>query len=210
MLGSLDTTRFDNVPGYLLPNVTGHLVYDSSKPLPPPPTLNDFNIIDDFNLVPLDHQALLPNPDQTITLELNFTVIENQNRYGTSFCLLTVLLMSIFRATWNNVTYISPKVPSLATALTVGKDATDPRVYGVNANPFVLRYNKIIELVINNIDGGAHPIRKCLVHRSPSNLLLTMPRHAWPRNAARCSRSWCLCSGPQAQGRPCSPRIQRR
>ncbi len=81
MLGSLDTTRFDNVPGYLLPNVTGHLVYDSSKPLPAPPTLNDFNIIDDFNLVPLDHQALLGKPDQTITLELNFTVIENQNRY---------------------------------------------------------------------------------------------------------------------------------
>ena len=80
MLGSLDTTRFDHVPGYLLPNVTGYLVYDSSKPLPAPPVLNDFNIIDDFNLVPEDHQRLLGNPDQTITLELNFGVIENQNR----------------------------------------------------------------------------------------------------------------------------------
>ncbi len=37
-----------------------------------------------------------------------------------------------------------------------------------------------------------------------------MPRYAWPRNAARCSRSWCLRPRPQAQGRPCSHRIQRR
>ena len=81
MLGSLDTTRFDNTPSYLQPNVTGYLIYDNSKPLPAPPTLNDFNIIDDFNLVPLDRQPLLGNPDQTITLDLNFTVIENQNRY---------------------------------------------------------------------------------------------------------------------------------
>lgn len=116
----------------------------------------------------------------------------------------------MFRATWNNITYITQKVPTLATALTVGKDATDPRVYGVNANPFVLKHNNIIELVINNIDGGAHPIRKCLVQSTPSNTLLTMPRYAWPRNAARCSRSWCLRPRPQAQGRPCSHRIQRR
>lgn len=64
------------------------------------------------------------------------------------------------RATFNNITYIGQKVPSLATALTVGKDADDPRVYGVNANPFVLQYGKIIEVVINNIDSGAHPIRE--------------------------------------------------
>lgn len=95
MLGSLDTTRFDKVPGYLLPNVTGYLVYDSAKPLPAPPTLNDFNIIDDFNIVPLDRQPLLPNPDQTITLELNFTVIENQNRYSHFSCSLAALLTPI-------------------------------------------------------------------------------------------------------------------
>ena len=80
MLGSLDTSRFDKIPGYLLPNVTGYLVYDASKPLPAPPTLNDFNIIDDFNIVPYDRQGLLGNPDQTITLELNFTKIGHQNR----------------------------------------------------------------------------------------------------------------------------------
>lgn len=65
------------------------------------------------------------------------------------------------RATFNNITYIGQKVPTLATALTVGKDASDPRVYGVNTNPYVLQSGKIIEVVINNLDGGAHPIREC-------------------------------------------------
>lgn len=87
MLGSLDATKFDSFPispPYLKPNVTGYLVYDDTKPLPAPPALNNFNVIDDFILVPLDRQPLLGNPDQTISLELNFTVIEDQNRYEDS------------------------------------------------------------------------------------------------------------------------------
>lgn len=86
MLGSLDTDRFDNIPSYLRPNVTGYLVYDEAKPLPTPPPLNDFNIIDDFSLVPYDHQSLLGNPDQTITLELNFATIQDQNRWRDLGC----------------------------------------------------------------------------------------------------------------------------
>lgn len=94
---------------------------------------------------------------------------------------------TIFRATFNNITYIGQKVPSLATALTVGKDANDPRVYGVNANPFVLQYGHVIEVVINNLDGGAHPIRESLRHNNSLRLLLTLLRYAWSCNAARCS-----------------------
>lgn len=92
MLGSLDTTKFDNIPSYVLPNVTGYLIYDNTKPLPTPPTLNDFNVVDDFILVPIDHQPVLKNPDQIITLELDFSVIENQNRYKGLICLCHVLL----------------------------------------------------------------------------------------------------------------------
>jgi iron transport multicopper oxidase len=44
------------------------------------------------------------------------------------------------------------------TALTTGNSATDPRVYGVNSNPMVLNHNAVIEVVINNLDGGGHPI----------------------------------------------------
>lgn len=82
---------------------------------------------------------------------------------------------TVSRATFNNITYIGQKVPSLATALTVGQDASDPRVYGVNANPFVLQSGKIIEVIINNLDGGAHPIRAYPApHNSPH--LLTPPQ----------------------------------
>lgn len=81
MLGSLDTLKFDDPLAIAHPNATGYLIYDDAKPLPATPALNNFNVIDDFILVPLDRQPLLGNPHQTITLELNFQVIENQNRY---------------------------------------------------------------------------------------------------------------------------------
>jgi len=92
VLGSLDTTKFDVTPPYVHSNVTGYLVYDDTLPLPTPPKLNDFNVVDDFILVPLDRQPLLGNPDQTITLELNFTLIESQNRYTGLSCFCRVLL----------------------------------------------------------------------------------------------------------------------
>ena len=58
---------------------------------------------------------------------------------------------------FNNVTYIQQKVPTLYTALTTGRDAQNPVVYGVNANPYVLDYGSIVEIRLNNLDGGAHP-----------------------------------------------------
>ena len=81
-LGSFDLDMFDSVPGYLNPNVTGYLVYDSHKPLPlEAPTLASFDAYDDFNLVPSDHEPLLGTPDQIITLNMDFTTIDGQNRF---------------------------------------------------------------------------------------------------------------------------------
>jgi iron transport multicopper oxidase len=48
-------------------------------------------------------------------------------------------------------------VPTLYTALSVGKDALDPSVYGNSTNTFVLRKGQIIEVVVNNYDTGGHP-----------------------------------------------------
>lgn len=94
ILGSLDELRFDNIPTYLKPNVTGYLVYNSSNPLPAAPAFNNFNVLDDFTFRPLDNQALLPKPHKTITLELNFTKVDGQNRYGRLFlgCEQTIYL----------------------------------------------------------------------------------------------------------------------
>jgi len=57
----------------------------------------------------------------------------------------------------NNVTYLQQIVPTLYTALTTGQDANNPLVYGVNSNPYVLEYNNIIEIRLNNFDSGGHP-----------------------------------------------------
>jgi iron transport multicopper oxidase len=59
---------FDTIPPTLNPNVTGWLVYDSSKPLPAATNISEFNPFDDFSLVPQDKMALMPAPDQNITV----------------------------------------------------------------------------------------------------------------------------------------------
>lgn len=65
--------------------------------------------------------------------------------------------MPCYRATLNDITYLMPKVPSLYTALSVGSDAQNPAVYGVNANAYVLKHNEIVEVVVNNLHAEAHP-----------------------------------------------------
>jgi iron transport multicopper oxidase len=56
------------VPASLNYNVTGWLVYDNTKSLPDPASVNSFDPFDDFALVPYDKQELLPEPDQTVEL----------------------------------------------------------------------------------------------------------------------------------------------
>jgi iron transport multicopper oxidase len=62
---------FDKVPDGLNNNVTSWLVYDSSKPLPAPQDLAEFDPFDDFTLVPQDNQTLFPPPDKTLTMTIS-------------------------------------------------------------------------------------------------------------------------------------------
>jgi iron transport multicopper oxidase len=68
------------------------------------------------------------------------------------------VILRVCRAGFNNVTYLTQKVPSLFTAMTVGAAAENPVVYGINANAFVVKGGQLIEIVINNYDTGGHPI----------------------------------------------------
>lgn len=80
-LTMLDTKGFDDIPDYLNLNVTGYLVYDDKKALPPPLVLDRFNIVDDFTLTPYDRLPLLyGTPDQVIVLNLSFIKQDGQNR----------------------------------------------------------------------------------------------------------------------------------
>jgi iron transport multicopper oxidase len=56
------------LPPNLNYNVTGWLVYDKTKELPEPATIDEFDPFDDFTLVPYDKQELLPEPDQSLEL----------------------------------------------------------------------------------------------------------------------------------------------
>ena len=129
------------MPDTLNPNATSYLVYDESNPLPEPTELEEFNPFDDFRLVPIDRQELLQTVDQTVTLDMKMDNLGDGANY----------------AFFNNVTYVTPKVPTLYTVLTSGSLAANSLIYGVNSNPFVLGYQQTVELVLNNLDTGKHP-----------------------------------------------------
>ncbi|CAN9096996.1 unnamed protein product [Alternaria alternata] len=140
-VGSMDQDLFDAVPEGLNPNVTGWLVYDNSKELPTPKEVEAFEPFDDFALVPYDKEGLFGHVDRSITLDLKMDNLDDGANY----------------AFFNDVTYVSPKVPTLYTVLSTGPNATDPTIYGSNTNAFVLAQNEVVEIVLNNDDPGKHP-----------------------------------------------------
>ncbi|KAK3387606.1 Cupredoxin [Podospora didyma] len=140
---NMDITLFDQLPGDLNWNVTGWLVYDSAKPLPIPTELESdvYDEFDDMTLVPWDNQALLGEPDQSISLDV---IMDNLND-GANY------------AFFNNITYVAPKVPTLFTVLTSGDLVSNSAIYGEYTHPFVLEKDQIVEIIVNNIDPGKHP-----------------------------------------------------
>ena len=140
---------FDSVPASLTPylNATGYLVYDKTKPLPKSaPTFKSYDGgFNDFNLVPYDLMPLLPNPTKRLVFDVTSgngqAIYHGQNRFAI-----------------NNSTYIDPKVPTLYSVLTTGQHATNSATYGKSTNPYIIDYNDIVEIVVNNFDTGGHPI----------------------------------------------------
>lgn len=132
---------FDAIPANLNPNVTGWLVYDKTAPLPAPALIDSFEPFDDFTLVPYDRQPLFDKVDYSFNLDMKMDNLGDGANY----------------AFFNGLTYVAPKVPTLYSALTSGNLATNPATYGKNTNPFVLEKNRIVEIVLNNMDPGKHP-----------------------------------------------------
>lgn len=77
--------------------------------------------------------------------------------FDTIIGLLQPLTRLISRFVINNSTYIGQNVPSLYSALTVGGNySSDPRVYG-HVNPYIVKHNEVVEIVINNLNSNLHP-----------------------------------------------------
>ncbi|KAI1136757.1 multicopper oxidase [Hypoxylon sp. FL0543] len=140
-VASMDTSLFDTLPDDLNYNVTGWLVYDDAQPLPDPALVDELNNFDDFTLLPYDNQTLLGEPNKFANLD----VIMDNLGDGANY------------AFFNNITYKSPKVPTLYTALSAGDQATNPTVYGSYTHSFVLEKGDIVQIRVNNLDTGRHP-----------------------------------------------------
>jgi len=138
---SMDVDDFDDIPDYLVQNVTAALIYNEFEAYPAAAApLAETDRLDDFNLIPYDGQPLLSGePDVTLTLNLSFFEQDDQNRAG-----------------FNNITYLAQVVPTLATALSTGSAASNASIYGVNTDSTVVEYGQLVEIVINNYDTGAH------------------------------------------------------
>jgi iron transport multicopper oxidase len=63
----------------------------------------------------------------------------------------------MYSAFFNNITYTSPKVPTLYTVMSSGADAANAAIYGEYTHPFVLEKDQVVQIIVNNNDVGKHP-----------------------------------------------------
>ncbi|KAG6087576.1 hypothetical protein E4U15_007641 [Claviceps sp. LM218 group G6] len=140
-VASMDTSLFDQLPKDLNYNSTGWLSYDKTKTLPDPALVDELNPFDDMTLEAYDGMELLPEPDHNVELNVVMDNLGNGANY----------------AFFNNITYKSPKVPTLYSVLSAGEQAENPAIYGEYTHPFVLKKDEIVQIVVNNLDSGRHP-----------------------------------------------------
>lgn len=138
---------YDVVPETLILNNTLQVVYDENNA---PGEMVEYETyepqLDDTWFKPIVKEASAP-ADVTFTLHAFFDTFND----GTN------------RASWTldggfqNITYISPKVPSILSALSMGEDANKAEVYGAMTNVIPLEHMQNIQLDVHNWDAGFHP-----------------------------------------------------
>ncbi|KAI8319995.1 hypothetical protein GQ54DRAFT_340894 [Martensiomyces pterosporus] len=132
-------TDLFQMPRYNPLNFTGVLEY-----APHANILREVNsqwtALSDLDLQPLDNEPLM-EPSVSYTLDAYSGVFDDQT----------------FRHSFGNITYVAPQVPSLLTALTTGSLATRSEIYGRQSNTYVLRYQDVVQVTVNNHDYYTHP-----------------------------------------------------
>lgn len=154
----MDELMLDVVPPDLQLQWTHQVAYNREYSWPESIDLGDLeNAAEEFYLQPLDNRELYDDYDVQITFDVRMKNLGDGVKY----------------AFFNNISYVDPKVPTLTTALTSGKLANDPRIYGDNINAYVFEKDEIVEIVLNNYDTGKHPFHLHghnfqLVQKSPA------------------------------------------
>jgi iron transport multicopper oxidase len=144
MMQRFDIDMLDIIPDDLLLNVTNNLQYNKDIDWPQQSyvdSLDDY--LDDFWLTPLDNYEYLDDYDHQITIDVTMDNLGNGINY----------------AFFNNITYVTPKIPALGTVLSAQSDeeSLSADIYGSNTHTFVLQKDEIVEIVLNNNDTGKHP-----------------------------------------------------
>lgn len=150
----MDQTMLDDIPLGLDLNITNAIIYDKNLPWPNTldkeighyPWFSDpdelySTTLNEFHLQNWDNITMLPKYDKQITLDVKMENLGDGVNY----------------AFFNNITYTVPVVPILTTVMTSGELCENVNIYSANTNPFILKKDEIIELVLNNYDDGRHP-----------------------------------------------------
>ncbi|KAI7905432.1 multicopper oxidase-domain-containing protein [Cokeromyces recurvatus] len=141
MHADMNTDMFDILPDDLLYNLTIPLYYNKNS--------NTFAPSEDVGMAStFDEMALIPKQieraelyDQLVNLTFDFQVTTD----------------GINRGMFNEIPYLSPKVPTLNTMLTSGNLSTDVSIYGPQSMAYILDHMNMVQVVVNNLDAGAHP-----------------------------------------------------
>lgn len=140
-MSKFDDTMLDVIPNDLVLNSTNYIVYDDSLDMPDQYTVDSIDdFFDDFYLKPISNETLYDDADYVVTVD----VVMNNLNNGVNY------------AFFNNITYVTPKVPIIGTAMSAGEFATNSLVYG-NSHAFVLQKDDIVDIRVNNQDTGKHP-----------------------------------------------------
>lgn len=136
---NMDTTMFDTVPDTLNPNATSYIEYSSAAETEDLGTVDAYEALNDTLLTPADVVAM-PAATRTIELEFEFDTMDD----GTNHAVI------------NGVTYNSPNVPAIMSALTLGANASVAEAYGPQS--FVVDHLDVVDIVVKNADTGKHPL----------------------------------------------------
>ena len=138
---------YDTVPPELIVNNTITIGYGGNTQLADPVWFDEYPTLDDTKFVPLEAKHSAPATTK-FRLDVYFDTYNDGNN----------------RASFNNVTYVAPTVPSIFTALTMGDDALidnkygfHENVYGAMTNPFTYKHMEEVEIEVFNWDAGFHP-----------------------------------------------------
>lgn len=141
MHADMDTVMFDQLPPALNPNITAPIYYSTNhQNFSPSQDVGMNSPFDDMTLQPL-YNASAVDYDHQVNLTIDFQVTTD----------------GMNRGMFNELPYLSPKVPTLNTLLSMGADAMNIDVYGPQTQAFIFKHLDMIELVLNNLDGNAHP-----------------------------------------------------